>query len=165
MQVFDSLLDIPPWLIIAFGVTNITQGILGYYTTLLLYERKKYQLMHLNWMAGYFCMFFILLYGWDGTGLDRFLYDRDMFNGIAWTVGAGFQEGAAWNIFLSTVAITLYIDGFILLPPYFYLYSKWKCEAQQYTTIGAIGQLLFRVFVLCFGLAALLAGLTKVTFS
>jgi hypothetical protein len=80
-------------------------------------------------------MFFILLYGWDGLGYDRFLYDRDMLPGSpAWTPGvallsAGGALPALWHFLSSSVAKTLYIDGIYLLPPFFWLTSRWRREA------------------------------------
>ncbi len=137
MQVADTILSIPHWLIIAFGITNVTQGILGFWVTSELIKRKKYYLSHLNWIFGYFGMFFILLYGWDGFGYDRFLYDRDMFGGQAWKPGAGYQGiGSIASMFTSTVAITLYIDGIFLVPAILYYFSKWTTESVAIATNG-----------------------------
>ena len=65
----------------------------------------------------YFGMFFILVYGWDGLGYDRFFYDRDMVAGSpAWTPGVGTggtilgTAEAAWHFITSSVALTLYLD-------------------------------------------------------
>jgi hypothetical protein len=116
MQVADNFAAIPPWLVLGFGVTNVTQGIVGFWVAARLLAAGRTYAAHLNWMAGYFAMFFILLYGWDGLGHDRFLYDRDMFGGAAWTPGAGLQPGAGPWFLASTVARTLYLDGVYLLP-------------------------------------------------
>ena len=134
MQAADSLQSIPPWLVIGFGITNVTQGILGFWIGQKLMASGRYYLANINWLLGYFGMFFILLYGWDGLGYDRFLYDRDMHPGSpAWFPGASGAQANAWGSFLkhlySGVAITLYEDGIYLLPPYFYLMHHWYKEA------------------------------------
>ena len=123
MQVADSFADIPPWLVLAFGVTNVTQGIVGFWVGARLLARGRRHAAHLNWLLGYFAMFFVLLYGWDGRGYDRFLYDRDMFGGAAWTAGAGLRAG--FGFLASSVARTLYLDGVYLLPPLLYLLGRW----------------------------------------
>ena len=133
MQAAAQLDSMPSWLILAFGITNVTQGILGFWTGLQLVRRGHWYLANLNWLAGYFGMFFILVYGWDGLGFDRFLYDRDMLAGSpAWTPGAGATVatlGSAVPHFLvSSVAATLYIDGVYLLPPLFWFFSRWWRE-------------------------------------
>ncbi len=134
MQAADTLQSIPPWLVIAFGITNITQGILGFWIGQKLMAKGHYYWANMNWLLGYFGMFFILLYGWDGLGYDRFLYDRDMHPGSpAWFPGASGAQVNAWGSFVkhlcSSVAITLYEDGIWLLPPYFYLMYKWYRES------------------------------------
>ncbi len=134
MQAASDLGSLPPWLVIAFGITNVTQGILGFWVGLRLLRSGKAWLVHLNWWFGYFGMFFILVYGWDGLGFDRFFYDRDLLPGSpAWSPGAGASVatlGASALRFLgSSVATTLYVDGAFLLPPFFYLMTRWRRES------------------------------------
>jgi hypothetical protein len=134
MQAADSFVSIPPWLVLGFGITNITQGLLGFYIGQRLMAQGNYYWANINWVLGYYGMFFILLYGWDGLGYDRFLYDRDMHPGApAWIAGASGAQTAPFASLLkhlcSSVAITLYEDGVWLLPPYFYLMCKWLNEA------------------------------------
>jgi len=126
MQVADSFADIPPWLVIAFGISNITQGILGFWVGARLLARGRLFAAQLSWILGYFAMFFVLLYGWDGHGYDRFLYDRDIFGGAPWTPGAGLQPGAGLGFLASSVARTLYLDGIYLLPPLLGLIAHWQ---------------------------------------
>jgi len=131
MQVPNSLSDIPVFLILGFGITNITQGILGFWVSYRLFKKGRHYLAHINWLAGYLGMFFILLYGWDGLGYDRFLYDRDMLPGSpAWSEGAGIINAAGSGIyfFISSVAQTLYTDGIYLIPPWIYLFYTWNRE-------------------------------------
>ncbi len=152
MQAAENLGSLSPWLILSFSITNITQGILGFWVGQKLMAAGKNYLANLNWIAGYFGMFFILLYGWDGLGYDRFLYDRDMIAGSpAWHPGvSGAAQnalGVLWKHLQSSVAITLYIDGLWLLPPYFYLMTKWiretKKEASAAMLIGNIFAIIF----------------------
>ena len=126
MQVADSFADIPHWLVLAFGLTNVTQGIVGFLVGARLLAAGRGYAAQLNWLVGYFGMFFILLYGWDGLGYDRFLYDRDMFGGVAWTPGAGLQPGAGPQFLVSSVAGTLYLDGVYLLPFLLGTIGKWQ---------------------------------------
>jgi hypothetical protein len=125
MQAAPSMSAMPPFLVLAFGITNVTQGVLGFWVSQRLMARGKHYAAHLNWLFGYIGMFFILLYGWDGLGYDRFLYDRDMFGGVAWSPGAGLQHGAGALFLGSSVARTLYLDGVFLLPPLLYWFGKW----------------------------------------
>lgn len=135
MQAADSLASMNEFLILGFGLTNITQGILGFWVGVLLLRQNKIYLANLNWMLGYFGMFFILVYGWDGLGFDRFFYDRDMIAGSpAWTPGvsgattlAGFFP-AVLKFLTSGVAFTLYLDGVYLLPPFAALMYLWYTE-------------------------------------
>lgn len=136
MQAAESFSAMSEWLILAFGITNVTQGMLGYWVGQKLIAAGKTHWAHLNWILGYFGMFFILLYGWDGLGYDRFLYDRDMLPGSpAWTPGAGVEAvgalSAIWHFVQSSAAITLYIDGVYLLPPFGILVWLWRREADR----------------------------------
>lgn len=172
MQVADTLASIPHWLIIGFGITNVTQGILGFWITSLLLQSKKYYLAHLNWIFGYFGMFFILLYGWDGFGYDRFLYDRDMFGGEAWKPGAGYKDfGSVISVFTTTVAMTLYIDGVFLIPPMLYYFGTWTAKSVEIASNGKklvskgalMGNYLVGVFLVGFGSAAISAIIVYIT--
>lgn len=133
MQAASSLHSLSEWLILAFGITNVTQGILGFWVGQRLLHQGRDYLAQLNWIFGYFGMFFILLYGWDGLGYDRFLYDRDLLPGSpAWTAGAATAAGvlpALARFLTSSVAKTLYLDGMYLLPPFFWLATRWRRAA------------------------------------
>ena len=132
MQVAADLASMNEFLVLGFGITNVTQGILGFWTGYLLLRSGKYYLANLNWMLGYFGMFFILVYGWDGLGYDRFFYDRGMIAGSpAWMPGVGTGDtleaffSAAFAFLTSSVALTLYLDGVYLLPPFAALMYFW----------------------------------------
>lgn len=159
MQAAGTLADMSEWLILAFGFTNVTQGILGFWVGQRLLAKGKDRLATLNWISGYFGMFFILLYGWDGLGYDRFLYDRDMIPGSpAWQAGAGTAGGALAAIrrfFGSTVAMTLYTDGVLLLPPFFWLAIRWTRERGEATSaLRVVIRYLGGVFLVGFAAAA-----------
>jgi len=115
-----------------FGITNITQGILGYWTGLKLIAARKYYYAVLNGIVGYFGMFFILIYGWDGLGYDRFYYCRDMIPGNpAWAPGEGMKNGivaATINYVTSGVGMILAIDGAYFAPPLIGLLHIWYKE-------------------------------------
>jgi len=135
MQAADSLASVPVFLTLAFGITNVTQGLLGFWVGHKLMAARRYYLANLNWLAGYFGMCFILVYGWDGLGFDRFFYDRDMLAGSpAWTPGAGTGGtilgtlAAFFRFLVSGVAVTLYEDGLWLLPPFAWLMYRWHAE-------------------------------------
>lgn len=141
MQAAENIGAMPAWLVLAFGITNITQGMLGYWVGLKLVRAGRWHAVNLNWMAGYFGMFFILVYGWDGLGFDRFFYDRDMLPGSpAWTAGAGATVATLPTViprFLqSSVAMTLYIDGLFLVPALVIAMTAWWREGMQQDAPG-----------------------------
>ncbi|TGL61127.1 hypothetical protein [Leptospira sarikeiensis] len=99
----------PGWLVALFGLTNISQGILGYWVVWSLIKAGRNFLAYLQVPVGYFGMFFILVHGWDGTGYKRFFSESvEQFHSWSW--------GTAANWLLSDVAITLYVMGVILVP-------------------------------------------------
>lgn len=171
MQAADSLASMNEFLILGFGLTNITQGILGFWVGVLLLRQNRIYLANLNWMLGYFGMFFILVYGWDGLGFDRFFYDRDMVAGSpVWMPGvsgattlAGFFP-AVLKFLASGVAFTLYLDGVYLLPPFAVLMYLWYTEglrSEGYAIqpdrfsfgLRMLRQYLLAVFVIALGAA------------
>ncbi|MEW5740138.1 MAG: hypothetical protein AB1938_14500 [Myxococcota bacterium] len=113
--------DLPPWLVALFGITNITQGLLGFTVARWLCARGKALSAYLHWVGGYFGMFFILVHGWDGTGYQRFLSPtREALHGWTWATGA------AW--LTSDVAITLMVMGVVLVPWLVGLTVHWLGE-------------------------------------
>jgi len=130
MQAAPNLASMPPFLVLGFGITNVTQGILGFWIGQRLIARGHHYAAHFNWLAGYIGMFFILIYGWDGLGYDRFFYDRDMVGGVAWSAGS-FTYAAIPRFFSSSVARTLYLDGVFLLPPLLYWFGTWIVDGAK----------------------------------
>jgi len=127
MHVFSSRNDVLTVVAVFAAATNILMGILGYYVTYYLIKKSKYQWAVLQTIIGYFIMFFILSYGWDGTGAQRFFWDVNQKGGF-------FQVNQFVDIIgftYSSVAITLYIMGFIVLPPMIYFPLKWLFKGYQ----------------------------------
>ena len=172
MQAADTLSTIPPWVTLLFGITNVTQGMLGFAVGLWLMRKRRAWEAQLNWMLGYFGMFFILIYGWDGLGYDRFFYDRDLLPGSpAWTAGAGTGVGLSGLVqgvlrFLqSSVMVTLLIDGVALIPAFAWLMLRFVRGAARSMggrrklpgTAQLVGSYVFGVFGLALGGAGLCA--------
>ena len=108
MQVFnyDTL---PAWLVTAFAITNITQGMLGFWVTRRLAIKGKMYLAFLQPWIAYFFMFFILVHGWDGTGYRRFFsYNREAF--LNW------KPSNVTDWLTCPVALTLYGMGVLMMP-------------------------------------------------
>lgn len=110
---------LPPWLVTGFAATNVSQGVLGFAVAYWLIQKGQVYRAYLHFAAGYFCMFFILVHGWDGRGYQRFFSPTR----------AAFQDGWTWSTalewFSSDVALTLYGMGVILLPVLFGMMSAW----------------------------------------
>ncbi len=101
--------NMPAWLITLFSLTNVTQGLLGYAVVAWLLARGRRYLAYLQWVLGYFLMFFILVHGWDGTGYVRFFSEtRAQIPGWTWSTAG------AWLV--CPVAISLYVMGIFLMP-------------------------------------------------
>jgi hypothetical protein len=122
---------LPAYLVVLFAITNVTQGILGYWWASVCVRQGKYFYAHLLWIAGYFCMFFILVHGWDGHGYVRFFTkDLAQWDSIynpatgAVTHPFGLWMALKWAV-TAPVAWTLYAMGVIMLPLLFYWISDW----------------------------------------
>ncbi len=121
---------IPAWLVALFSATNMTQGIIGYWLAFKFIRADNAYGAQLIVLLGYFCMFFILVHGWDGTGYQRFFYDcRGWGTDLSkpWTPG----DIMVFKWLVSPVAFTLYAMGFIMLPLLFHWISKWIKEGYQ----------------------------------
>ena len=160
MQVATCHGDIPSWLVVIFAVTNITQGILGFWVGSYFARKGQYFNAHLQWIIGYFFMFFILLFGWDSTGWQRFLYDPTVNNGVLWTKGTHL----GFCFIISNVAITLYIMGIFVLPFLIIPMVKWIIEGIQADTtlneippnnISIVNSILLGIIIAGFGSAAI----------
>jgi len=174
---------IPAWLVLLFTLTNVTQGILGYWLAYLLIRKNNFYGAFLLTGLGYFCMFFILVHGWDGTGYQRFFYSCSDW-GARQCVQLWAPIGVSWNSALhwlswlkSPVAVTLYAMGVVMLPVVFYWMSDWikkgyqlgevanKKRAEKISRLTIIFILMRLVFIHCLGSAIvaslLIHGFTK----
>ena len=110
--------NLPAWLVTLFASTNITQGVLGYWVAHKLIRAGYRYAAFLQMLLGYFMLFFVLVYGWDGTGYRRFFSETkaDLAN---W----GLANAFTWLV--SDVALTLYLFGIIMIPLMLYMMSTW----------------------------------------
>ena len=112
--------DMPAWLITAFAVTNVTQGLLGFWVVERLLAAGRSYLAYLQILVGYLGMFFILVHGWDGRGYQRFFSPthQDFVN---WD-----GDWMAW--LTSDVALTLLGMGMVLVPLLVWAAVGWQRE-------------------------------------
>ena len=116
--------DLPGWLVALFGVTNITQGLLGFAVARWLCARERTFTAYLHWVGGYFGMFFILVHGWDGSGYQRFFSPtRAALTGWSWSTAAGWLT--------SEVALTLMAMGVVLIPWLVGLTVSWLRKSER----------------------------------
>src|SRR5437868_2978946 len=86
--------SIPAWLVCLFAVTNITQGILGFYMTWFFLRRNNVRMAALQPLWSHVAMLWVLVIGWDGNGYRRFLYAGsadDWQRGIEYPLSAFFS--------------------------------------------------------------------------
>ncbi|PIS10450.1 MAG: hypothetical protein COT73_09160 [Bdellovibrio sp. CG10_big_fil_rev_8_21_14_0_10_47_8] len=112
--------SITPWLVCLFSLTNITQGVLGFWATWYFLRRGQQTAATLQTVLSHAGMAVILIVGWDGTGYKRFLYagtGDDWHNQVAlpWT-----------DFFTSPVFFTLLGMGVVFLPTYFGLIRYFR---------------------------------------
>ncbi len=154
---------LPAWIVTLFCVTNITQGILGFWVASKLIEKGRLYWAHLQWVIGYMLMFFILVHGWDGTGWRRFFYAGDIAD---WRAGVDYS---IWAFAYSDVALTLYAFGLVILPVMFIWMSTWMKEGyrladvdprqESETTMGSLTRTMLKMmFVYALG-SAIIASL------
>jgi hypothetical protein len=124
MQV-GTYATIPAWLVVLFTVTNITQGILGFWLTAYYLRLKKTFPAHLVGWIAWLIFWFILIHGWDGTGFKRFFYCGTSWSGTVtpWVFDT-FHWYSPITWLVSPVAISLAVMGIIMLPFLF----KWQTD-------------------------------------
>lgn len=110
--------EMPHWLVALFAATNVTQGALGFFVTRWLLAKGRPFAAYLQWVLGYFAMFFILVHGWDGSGYQRF------FSPTAADL-PGWSGATALRWLTSPVAHTLEVEGLFIVPPIVGLTTLW----------------------------------------
>lgn len=160
MQVARDHSSLPAWLVTLFAITNVSQGILGYWVTAKLIRARRRYAAFLQAGVGYFGMFFILVHGWDGRGYQRFFSaDRVVFE--SWPHNPSFGEALdrAGRWLTSPVALTLAGMSVIVLV-LLWIMSAWLKDGYRLTgfhdapgTATIVGAYLGAVFVGALGSA------------
>ncbi len=105
--------EIPAWLVTIFGLTNVTQGILGFYITAHFLRAGRHRAAIIQTIWSHVAMLFILVFGWDGSGYRRFFYAG---SGLEW------HQGIQYNLsqfFSAPIFYTLLGLGVVFIPTYF----------------------------------------------
>lgn len=129
MHFWNTHESLSKWIVVLFAITNVTQGVLGFWVASLFIRQGKYYEACLLMMVGYFLMFFILVHGWDGLGYRRFFTDT----GEQWLAGndeLGLWLALKW-LFTAKVAYSLYVLGIALVPLLLYMTSSWIKEGYE----------------------------------
>ncbi len=108
--------SIPAWLVTLFGLTNVTQGILGYYVTAYFLQKRKPTVAKFQAIWSHAAMVFILVFGWDGSGYRRFFYAG---TGEEWHSGVHYDIS---QFFSSQIFFTLLGLGVFFIPTF-----TWVC--------------------------------------
>ncbi len=116
---------LPGWLVTAFAITNVSQGILGFFVATWLIKKGKIYAANLQYVFGYIIMFFILVHGWDGIGYKRFLYSGTIEQ---WQAGIPIPF---YKFFTSDVALALYGMGVVLVPVLAWCLTRWLMEGYR----------------------------------
>ncbi len=131
MQVARDHTSLPAWLVTLFAITNVSQGILGYWVTAKLIRAGRRYAAFLQVGVGYFGMFFILVYGWDGRGYQRFFSaDRAVFQSWPHDPSFGDALGRAGRWLTSPVALTL-AGMFVIVVVLLWIMSAWLNEGHR----------------------------------
>ncbi|HEY7051212.1 MAG TPA: hypothetical protein VH496_03635 [Mycobacterium sp.] len=160
MQVAHNHASLPAWLVTLFAITNVSQGILGYWVTAKLIRTGRRYAAFLQVGVGYFGMFFILVHGWDGRGYQRFFSaNRGVFE--SWPRGFSVDDLAAGARRWLTSPVALTLAGMsVIVVVLLWIMSAWLKEgyqiAGQRNTIDAgaiVAAVLGFVFVAALGSA------------
>lgn len=142
----------PGWLVALFGVTNITQGLLGFGVARWLSSRGRAFSALLHWLGGYFGMFFILVHGWDGTGYQRFFSPtREALDGWTWSTAGQWLT--------SPVALTLGVMGVVLVPWLVGLTVSWLRADPRAPSAAALSAAMLALLVVGVPAFAILSSL------
>jgi hypothetical protein len=128
MQVAAGHSALPAWLVALFAVTNVSQGLLGFWVARRLIRGGRVYTAFLQAGLGYVAMFFILVHGWDGTGYRRFFSTNPGAFG-QWQANEALPQIGRW--LGSPVALTLYGMGAVLVPVMLALMVRSLREGQR----------------------------------
>lgn len=118
--------DIHPWMATALVTITVLCAMLGFWVATALIRGGRLYAAFLQWVAGYFLMFFMVAYGWDGTGYQRyFSITRADFLNWSW------DNARAWSA--SDVAVAVNVFTVLMVPLLFYLLSSWFKEGYAYS--------------------------------
>lgn len=116
--------NIPGWLVGAFTITNVTQGIAGYRVTYSLLMKGRYYRAALQTLMAYLGFWFILVNGWDKTGYQRFFSrNRDAFESWSWKNIGGWLTSDVVRILLAY--------GAAFIPLMLFWLSRWLMEGYE----------------------------------
>ncbi|MFH1149537.1 MAG: hypothetical protein V1748_03590 [Actinomycetota bacterium] len=123
MQV-GSYETIPGWLVSGFTITNVTQGILGYWVTRNLLLKGEYYKAAQQTIYAYLGFWFILVNGWDKTGYKRFFSrNREAFDSWHWTNVFGWLTSDVVRILLAY--------GLFFIPLMLHWMTAWLKEGYE----------------------------------
>jgi len=115
MFVAKDHLSIPAWLTALFALTNITQGVLGFYITAKFIRVGNMFAAKMQTIWAHTAMAIVLIFGWDGTGYKRFFYAG---SGTDWHNQVDLPLIA---FFSSPIFYTLLGMGVVFVPSYIWL--------------------------------------------
>ena len=117
--------SIPNWAVSVFGITLMTQGMLGFWVTYNYLMRGKYYRAALQTVLGYVGFFTCVMVGWDRKGYQRFFSkDREAFENWKWTNVFGWITKEPDVRVLGTF-------GTVFVPLMLYWLSKWFVEGYE----------------------------------
>jgi len=140
MYVIDGRPD--PWLVAGILALMPAAVTIGFALGWAAVRAGAAYVCYLLFLAGYFGLFFGMMYGWDGTGYQRlFSTSREAFEAWSW------DNAAAWNA--SDIAATFNLHMAVIVPYLLFFASFWIRRAAPTLTpqIFIIGKLVVLVFV------------------
>lgn len=121
---------IPGWLVSGFTITNVTQGILGYWVTYMYLMKGKYYKAALQTVFAYLGFFFILVNGWDNKGYQRFFAaDRKDFENWELSKIKPWLKSDPVKILLAY--------GVFFIPAIYFLITKWLMDGKKQELLKA----------------------------
>jgi hypothetical protein len=112
--------SLPPWLVMLFAATNLTQGILGFWITARAIQAGRMRRAIWQPLWSHLALLFILVFGWNGHGYERFFYAG---TGAEWHAGVSYPLAA---FFQSEIFFALLKLGVLFIPTYVYLCLKLR---------------------------------------